>query len=318
MENNIIRIENFKLKVFKNLLKQSLMVNNQIMIEFSQDFIKSCSFNQSGSFMKLWTIPTKSIVQIPEKDENQLEISLEGINDTVVEFDFPVFNMYVLKGNYFEKYLSVFESDIVDLVFNVVENDGKYQATQLSIIGKTELDTKLKTFFTLTTEELISDKVEDYAKIIAKCTPTENMYEIVIGDSEVMQIKKLVKLLHASVVKNSPCLVFEVNGNNLKVKDKSFETEITLPQTKKLPTEQFVFSILKSDFIIAGKHSFSIYASETEGNVIFGTKYGPSIIMCLSTKADDNVNINQDLVDSAIEDLNLSEYGLGDADDLPF
>ena len=72
MEQQIIKIPNFKLNVFRNLLEQSLIVNNQLMLEFSPDIVKSCSFSLTNSFMKLWTAPLKNLLFV-EQPNNDID-----------------------------------------------------------------------------------------------------------------------------------------------------------------------------------------------------------------------------------------------------
>ena len=83
MEDKItIKISNFKLNIFRNLLEQSLIVDNQLMLEFNPEMIKACSFSNTKSFMKLWTIPLNNlIINVDEKDSIELEIIAKKIKD---------------------------------------------------------------------------------------------------------------------------------------------------------------------------------------------------------------------------------------------
>ena len=49
--DNTVTIKNFNLNLFGNLLNQSLSVTNQLMLEFNNGFLKSCSFSQTKSLI---------------------------------------------------------------------------------------------------------------------------------------------------------------------------------------------------------------------------------------------------------------------------
>lgn len=310
-----IQIKNFKLGVFKNLMEQALIVDNQLMFEIGKDMIRSCSFSTTKSFMKLWTIPFETLIQKPEADGNEIE-SLDVIPN--VEYDFPTFNMYILKGDLFKKFLSVQSADTADLIFTIQENNGKYTAANVTIIGKSEGANSLTTSFVLTTEELISNKVEDYSVIIRECTPDEGMFEFILSDKQIQEVKRLIKKLHKSSADNTAYLTFTIDSDNNKiiVNDKVFTVEFSIEdevqKNIKFPEKSFKFNILKSDFIIIGNQTFSIYTDENNQKVIFGARYAGSIIWCLTSKIANvsDLNLDASIVDSTIDSIDLDDYDL--------
>lgn len=308
-----IKIKNFKLNVFRNLLEQSLIVDSQLMFEWSPEMIRSCSFSSTKSFIKLWLIPVESLIVKPESEEAEL------IPQKEEKLEFPNFNMYILKGDLFKKFLSVHTSDQVDLIFNIQEVNGKHFAANITIIGKSEGSNELTTNFTLTTEELISNSIDNYSDIIKECTPSKNMFEFVLSSTQIQEIKRLIKKLHKSSADNTVYLTFTVDSERKKivVNDKVFRVEFDInPELQadvKFPEQSFKFNILKSDFIIAGNQSFSIYTNSEEAKVIFGARFGGGIIWCLSSKIPEQSDLNLDasVIDSTIDALNMEEY-LGD------
>lgn len=303
-----IKIENFKLNVFRNLLEQSLIVDNQLMFEISKEMIRSCSFSTTKSFIKLWLIPINELILKPESDE----ANLFPDESKQKEFDFPTFNMYILKGDLFKKFLSVHTSDTVDLEFTLQKVNNKYYASNITIIGKSEGNNDLTTNFILTTEELISNSVDDYSDIIKQCTPSKSMFEFMLSDNQIQEIKRLIKKLHKSTSDNTAYLTFFVDSEKKKliVNDKVFNIGFELNPDTKFSKNSFKFNILKSDFIIAGNQTFSIYTSEDDMTVIFGARYAGSIIWCLSSKIPEqsDLNLEASVVDSTIDALDVSEY----------
>lgn len=306
-----IHIKNFRLNVFKNLMEQALIVDNQLMFEINKDMIRSCSFSETKSFIKLWMVPFKSLIVAPEKPEVE---SLDDIDEQVL--DFPTFDMYILKGELFKKFLSVHSSDTVDLTFNLQEKDGKWQAANLIISGKSEGSNTLTTNFILTTEELISNKIDDYSAVIKECTPDASMFEFVLSDKQIQEIKRLIKKLHKSTADNTAYLTFTVDSENRKiiVNDKVFTVDFYIDEeiqkNIEFPEKSFKFNILKSDFVIAGNQTFSIFTEEEIQKVIFGARYAGSIIWCVTTKiaSGSELNLDASIVDSTIDNLDIDEY----------
>jgi len=305
-ENLNIKISNFKLNVFRNLLEESLIVNNQLMLEFSSSMIKSCTFSSTKSFIKLWTIPLDTLIQ---QDSNELELTSK-----LIKHNFPTFNFYILKGDLFNKYLSVHNSDTVDLEFVLQKTkDNKYQAESILISSKDNMSSGLKTSFILTTEELISNKIDDYADVISECTPSKSMFEFILSNKQIQEIKRLIKNLHKSLPDNQSFLTFTIDIDNSKivVNDKVFTIDfpLLLNQDKKIDVTNMTFNILKSDFVMTGNHNFSIYTDNKEQKVILGTNFAGSIIWCLSSKIrEDSISIDNSIMDSTLDQFELNEY----------
>lgn len=313
MSQQIVKISNFKLNIFRNLLEQSLMVNNQLMLEIGPDMIKSCSFSMTKSFVKLWTIPLGNLIAKPDVSENELK--LEGVVEDTQELNFETFNFYILKGDLFKKYLSVHNADMVNLEFIIEENNGKYQAAQIIIHGTAETNSPLVTSFTLTTEDLISNKIDDYSEVIKQCTPSPDMFEFILANEHIQEIKRLIKNLHKSSADNTSFLTFMVDAEKQKivVNDKVFTIDFSIPEelkeSDKFPKESFKFNILKSDFMMTGNHIFSVFTNNREEKVILGANYAGSIIWCLSSKINEsNLDSNNNVEEVTMDSLNLDEY----------
>lgn len=315
-QNNVVKIHNFNLNIFRQLLKQTLMVNNQIMIEFGSEFIRSCALSPQKVFMKVWTIPTASFIgSKDEVDENGV-LDLDKEEEQVDLSYLPVFNFYVLKGDLFKNYLSVHNTDLVDLEFTLEEGtDKRMQATTITITGKSENNNSLVTKFTLTTEDLITSRVEDYGQLIRECTPSDDMYDIIIDNTQMQEIKRLVKNLHKSSIDNSSYMTFTIKGKELKINDKVFNVKFELKSSdpSKIDLEkEYVFNILKSDFIMAGEHTFNVYTNDEAQKVTFGTKFAGALIWCISTKITEGSALDNDANFGDILDLDDigNEYGL--------
>lgn len=311
MEDQIIKISNFKLSNFRNLLNQSLIVNSQIMLEISSDMIKSCSFSSTKSFMKLWTIPLAKLIHVEESED--LEFSPQK-QETL---NFQKFNVYIMKGDIFSTSLSVHSSETVDLEFIVRDVNGKLQGACMIITGRTENNSPLKTNFVLTTEEMLSNKIDDYSEVIKECTPSPDMFNFILNNSQIQEIKRLIKKLHKSTGDNVAYLTFLINPaeNKITVNDKIFSVDFILSPDlliqMNLPTEECQFNILKSDFVMTGNHTFTIFANNHEQKVIFGATFASSIVWCLSSKiGDGNINLDESasVLDSTMEALDIAEY----------
>jgi hypothetical protein len=322
MNNNkivkTININNFNLPLFSNLLNQAISVTPQLMLEFNDDMLKSCSFSQTKSLIKLWTIPNKSLI-IDKKTEPEDILSdttsVINITEENKTEKFPNFNFYILKGDLFRSYLSVFSSESVDLCFNLMEIEDKLQASSIIIKGKSESGAPLEIEFVLTTEELITNKISDYQEILKQCTPSNDMFEFLLNNKQIIEIRGLIKKLHKSAIDNTAFLTFEISENTIFIKDKVFTLEFINDSSKNILnkqkiTETLYFNILKSDFLLIGDHTFNIFTSNDTPKVIFGSKYGGSIIWCMSTK----VGESSDVVDSGLNDediidsLSMAQY----------
>ena len=328
MEQKTVSIKNFDLNVLKHLLSQSLIVDTQLMLEFAGDLVKAVSFSPSKSLLKLWTIPFNCLIKYPDSKiipsvdevipgfESEDEKAKKAIEDFNQLDNIPKFNFYVLKGDLFQKYLSVHNKEIVDVEFKLENINGKYHASTIKIIGKSENGSPLETLFILTTEELISSKISDYSDIINVCTPSDKMDKIILTNEQVQEIKRFVKLLHKSMVDNTVYLTFTIKDNKIIVNDKVFNVEFTIDPELKLKANLLAsgndmnFNMLKSDFVMLGNHIFDIYTDNDNDRVIFGTKYAGAIIWCVSTKVnDENISLdNSENLNAAIDALDISAY----------
>jgi hypothetical protein len=300
-----VKLSNFKLSNFRNFLEQSLMVNNQLMLEFTPEMVQSCSFSQTQSFIKLWTTPLKNLLV----DIEQLELELTPIVKEIPNF--PAFDFYVLKGDLFKKYLSVHTADTVDFEFILHEKGKTYQAANITITSVNG-NSVLKTSFTLTTEELISNKIEDYSLIIKECTPDTDMVEFMLTDDQIREIRRLIKNLHKSSPTNTAFLTFSVDAVNQKITVNDSVFSIDFQLALPIKSENFSFNILKSDFVMGGNHNFTIYTNGKSPKVILGAKYSSIIVWCLSSKVTENSmafdETADSIMDSAIDSLNIEDY----------
>lgn len=321
MANQTYKFNNFDLNLFSNLLNESLQVTNQLMLEFKDNMIKSASFSSTKSLIKLWVIPLNKMIYT--KSDNAISEN-QGILDLDVESKAPDFskfnfNFYILKGDLFSKYISVFSKDEgVSLEF-LVNDEG--QAVSITIIGKTATGGyRIKTTFPLTKEELIINKIDDYSEIIDQCTPTDSMSQFVLNQQQVTEIKTLIRNLHKSSTDNTSFLSFSINKDKIKINDKVFEVEFPNSNCINFESELTIdFNMLKSDFLIIGNHNFNIITETDSDKVILGGQYKNSVIWCLTTKHNNSAVIlsgdssEQEYME-AIDALNINEY----IDDLPF
>jgi hypothetical protein len=250
-------------------------------------------------------------------DEAQKEMfDVEAAKREFAELNF---NFYILKGDLFKKFISVHNQENVDIEFTIAIVEGKKQASSLTISGKSEQGSALKTTFILTTEELILNKVSDYQSILQQCSPDPDMMEIMFVDEQIQEIKGLIRKLHKSVSDNSKYLTFTVDHKCIRVNDKVFNVEYPLNKEMiekntikgKLlrEGETLSFNILKGDFIITGDHTFNFFTSHDSEKVIILGKYGKAIILCLTTKVSETRDSLSSASDDMLGDLDLNEYG---------
>lgn len=293
-------INNFNLSLLKRLLKQSLIVNEQIMIEISDSMMKSVSFSGTKSLIKIWQLPIESFVDIEAESEVDKSTYIKNYDGK--------FNLYILKGSLFLKYLDVFSmKNPCKLTINIDKNTN--QATQLTIEGSSENGSKIKTNFVLTTEEMIVDKVEDYNFILKQCTPEKSYKQFSITEKQLTELKSLIKKLHKSIVNNSNYITFSFDDNgNLNVFDKAFNIELEYDSKD---VKNLEFKILKTDLLMFGEHSFVFYTDNNTPKVILGTNYGPAVVWCTSVKVLEDVTTDEiDDINDIADSLDLEEYGL--------
>lgn len=309
-----VKISNFKLSTFKNLMEQSLMVDNQLMFNFNSEMIKACSFSSTRTFIKLWNIPLKNLIIIPDQITSVDDVILPAKKETIVE-SFEEFDFYILRGDLFKKFLSVYNDDSIDLEFTLMEINGKLRGTSIILTGYGSSNTLLKTTFTLTSEDMISNKIDDYGSIIKECTPTKGAFEFILSSKQIQEIKRLIKNLHKSIPNNSAFLSFniDVDNNKIVVNDKVFVLDITvdpeLQKEIKFPNKSFTFNILKSDFVITGNHDYTFYVLDEEKKVILGARYAGAIVWGLCTKIEETaMQLDDASMDATIDNLDISEY----------
>lgn len=293
-------INNFNLSLLKRLLKQSLIVNEQIMIEISDSMMKSVSFSGTKSLIKIWQLPIESFVDIEAESEVDKSTYIQNYDGK--------FNLYILKGSLFLKYLDVFSmKNPCKLTIDIDKNTN--QATQLTIEGSSENGSKIKTNFVLTTEEMIVDKVEDYNFILKQCTPEKSYKQFSISEKQLTELKSLIKKLHKSIVNNSNYITFSFDDNgNLNVFDKAFNIELEYDSKD---VKNLEFKILKTDLLMFGEHSFVFYTDNNTPKVILGTNYGPAVVWCTSVKVLEDVTTDEiDDINDIADSLDLEEYGL--------
>ena len=293
-------INNFNLSLLKRLLKQSLIVNEQIMIEISDSMMKSVSFSGTKSLIKIWQLPIESFVDIETDSQSEKLSHIKNYGGK--------FNLYILKGSLFLKYLDVFSMKTpCKLTIDIDKNTN--QATQLTIEGLSENGSKIKTNFVLTTEEMIVDKVEDYNFILKQCTPEKSYKQFSISEKQLTELKSLIKKLHKSIVNNSNYITFSFDDNgNLNIFDKAFNIELEYDSKD---VKNLEFKLLKTDLLMLGEHSFVFYTDNNTPKVILGTNYGPAVVWCTSVKVLEDVTTDEiDDINDIADNLDLEEYGL--------
>ena len=293
-------MNNFNLSLLKRLLKQSLIVNEHIMIEISDSMMKSVSFSGTKSLIKIWQLPIESFVDIETDSQSEKLSHIKNYGGK--------FNLYILKGSLFLKYLDVFSMKTpCKLTIDIDKNTN--QATQLTIEGLSENGSKIKTNFVLTTEEMIVDKVEDYNFILKQCTPEKSYKQFSISEKQLTELKSLIKKLHKSIVNNSNYITFSFDDNgNLNVFDKAFNIELEYDSKD---VKNLEFKLLKTDLLMLGEHSFVFYTDNNTPKVILGTNYGPAVVWCTSVKVLEDVTTDEiDDINDIADNLDLEEYGL--------
>lgn len=282
----IITIDNFKLGLFRSMMEQSLVVNKQLIFRIDKDMIKSCSFSPTKSLIKLITMPT------------------ERLSDGIIN-DFVAFDVFIFRGDVFKKYLSVYKDGLVNITFTTIEHEGKIIAKQIKIIDESGLET----VFAPTTEKMMSDSVSDYSSLIEKITPKPDMFRLLVANNHILNIRQLIGTLHNADPKNVLYLCFEYDktNNNLSVKDSVFKQSIPFTNEVNdiLPTVDFMFNVMKTDYIRIGNHNYSIYTKHDSKELILIAAHGGMLVSCLITKVDENV-AQTDLGSSELDGMGLS------------
>ncbi len=310
MDNKKIKLHDFNLTFFRKLIEQSLTVNQQLVLQISSDFVYGCATSNTKSLMKLWTIPLPKLLrQKSEEDENQVEMFPEDKE----EIKFEPFDFFVLRGDIFKKFLNIHTEDFVDVEFTVVED--KKQASDFTIQSRLAGSNSLiETTYELSTEDLITSKVTDYETVIAAMRPTESMSKFNINDSQIRDIRRLIKNLHKTSSNNTAYLNFSYKpeSNILTVSDKVFSIDIELDTTSDIKSDKvFNFMLLKTDFIMIGANGMSIYTDEETDKVIANYPYIGSVVNCISSKVSETELTEgmESAVDDTIDGLeDLDEF----------
>ncbi|KAA6378259.1 MAG: hypothetical protein EZS28_026214, partial [Streblomastix strix] len=121
--------------------KQSLIVGDELIMEFSPDMIRSITYTQTKSFMKLWLININDLLATEVEENNKLVIpTLDDIIDSnnskqkSKKLDFPTFDFYILKGSLIRKFFKVHTDIFGKRYYDLVEECSdlsKYSLEQL-------------------------------------------------------------------------------------------------------------------------------------------------------------------------------------------
>lgn len=310
MNNRIVKIENFNIAAFRGFLDQNLMVNNEVIINFDKEMIKSVAITSSETCMKLWTVFMEGMLISAEDNQTIMDFDIEPEKPKVDNFD--PFNVYVLKGDSFKRYLSVYAPKPVTLEFNVVDSD----AADLTIYGESVAGTQLESKFILTESSYIKSQFSDYAAIIKAMSPTPDMKEIILSNDQIQEVKRLTKTLQKSDPRNTSYLTFEIIAEKkiVNIFDKVFKVTFPLSAIEGImnPERDLSFKVLKADFMVIGNHTFSIYVKEgSEEGVILNTKYKNSLIAAILQQVS-SVNNTDELTTEGDIDLNFDDVNMDD------
>ena len=300
-------INNFSISTFKRLIKQSLLVNDTIMMEVDDTLIKSVSFSGTKSLVKIWTSKTNDLSILSDNEE------IDNVQDFKNKF-----NIYILNGSAFYKFLDIFSiKESAKLSINVIQTNAGYQANCLTIEGVSVLGSKIKTNYLLSVDDMLTDKVSDYEFILKQCTPEKDYHQFTVNNTQIAEIKSLIKKLHKTVPNNTTYIKFSFKDDKLFVSDNVFSIEVNY-ESNESDLNGLNFNILKTDFVRLEDASFIFYTNNDVNKVILGTNILNSVIWCTTLKVASDINnddydteINENLSDfNDIDDLNLSEYGL--------
>lgn len=305
-----IVIKNFNIRLFRQLLDQNLMVDNQVMIQFTPDIVRSCALTSTDSFMKMWSVPMSSLTVKNQPDANQI-IDLDSDEETEPILVFNPFNIYVLKGDVFRRYLRVYGENPVTLKIDVDEQSGN--GVYMTIIGETQAGSSLTSTFTLTKDEYITSKVNDFDAAARKLTPASNDISFILSSDEMKEIKTLIKELHKTTPSNTSYINFktDVNSKMISVSDAVFDVKFPLVKTENynLPQTNLDFNILKSDFIVSGGHTYTFYTSNDKDHAIMVTTFSFGIIGCVIQKAYKQGESHiDDVFDTGLEVQDLDDF----------
>lgn len=339
-----IIINNFNLEVFEKFLKQSLIVNSQLMIMFNDNKFTSCCFSASRQFLKIISISLDDLIYQPDNSTQinkgttfdvldltpDLDKQISASKQKTVTNDIPKidksFMTYFISCEKFMKFLNVFgKQKCVDIEFKI-SND---ESDEIIISGtSSNLNTKLKTKFAPDDKSLMSIGDLQISDLISKCTPSNDMHNIVLNINEVKEIKSLLKDLQNGRIDNTSFIQCEIKNHSLKIENKAFEISLpiksindTQHNTQQINDSfELVFNIYKDDFTFFNEGDLKILFSSSDSNskIIYINNNEMFDVVCLSNKVSNYVNTDNVHEDDILPHLDLQQYGLEADDDIPF
>ena len=291
--NNKFKITNVNLRKFEKIINTSLMVRNNLMLEFSEQFVRSCALNSSSSIMKLFTVEIEKISMTaeeltPKKEEIILatQITLDSTPDKNNNIS-GLFDFYLLRGEILKNNFGIFDQNKpVDIEFDVIqaEDESRPRATSMKITGLSKYNTRLETTLPLTKDSLNTETISDYSMAMQHVTPDDNSHKISISPAMFEEVTSMIKSLHKTNVNNTIYIEIEVSGNQIIFKDKAFKIQYTIPESIEGSIE---FKLAKNDWIkLTGENTVNIFLNKNvdDKKVIFVTSYIDSVIFSLITK----------------------------------
>lgn len=310
-----VLIKNFDLKLFKSLIEQNLLVQNEISINFGPEVVKSYAFTSSKSLMKIWTVSTKSLIKESEEG-GVIDFDDDDLTPKSTELEFEPFDFYVLKGDMFKKYLSIFNDEPVTMIIEVDEETNI--GTLMTIQGCSAYQSRLQTKYNLCSDELIVNKISSFDQAMQMVQESEDDMHFVMTKEECDEVKKLIQQLHKSNPENTSFITFKVDVARkiINVSDKVFSVNFQLQKSAdiEIPSKSFEFNLLKSDFISTGNHVFHFFVEDKpQGKVILKAAYKNCInIYCTGyaityDKQEENTTVSD--IDSVSDDvIDIDEY----------
>lgn len=301
------------------------MVRNNLMLEFSEQFVRSCAITSSSSMMKLFTVEIDKISMTqeeltPTKAEITLatEITLETAplkNNNIT----GLFDFYLLRGEILKSNFGIFDQNKpVDIEFDVIllpESD-RPKATSMKITGVSKYNTRLETTLPLTQDSLNTETIGDYSAAMKHVTPDKDSHKITITPQMFEEVTAMIKTLHKTNVNNTIYIEIEVTGNQIVFKDRAFRVEYILPTAIEGSIE---FKLAKNDWIkLTGENVINIFLNKNtnDNKVIFVTNFIDAVIFSLITKVKGGEITSEDEDSDELESLDLAAYDMGE--DLPY
>lgn len=307
-------IKNVKLRNLELILNQAILVKKSLMIEFKNDFIRSCSVTDSATFMKIIMIPTIKICDNENADN--------------IQIDNP-FDFYLIKGELLKPVFNFFsKTATVELTFELeesIEVSGRFIAKTMTIKGQTNDGSEIATTIPLTFEEMITESISDYSTEIDHLKPSQNNHQITLTQPMVDEVKGLIAKLNKTNPNNSIYVNVLVEKQSITFSDRVFKVKYDLEQPIETINEPFTFNIVKTDWIrlsVSKQNDIICYldTDTSSKKVIFVTPYLGSIISSLMLKVegvqsgilDDNDKMDDTMSNEIDEisslELDMSQY----------